>query len=516
MQPSPVEESSFLALPEVVRDALAAQEIVSPTPVQQDAIPPIMEGRDLLALAQTGSGKTLAFTLPVGAMLAGPSEHGLPRALVLTPTRELANQIEKVFSTTLSGLGLRCLSIIGGDSYGKQKYALRSGVDVVVGTPGRIGDLAAQHALKLEAVSFYVLDEVDQMLDFGFSEELNKIQEHLPEEKQTLLFSATMNRSMEGLAQRLLREPVTIKLADQATSPSSIEHGYIAVQDGRQLQALTNLLLLDNPSQALIFCETRQDCRDVSEALEKRGLNAAPISGDLTQDARQATLERFRNGFLQYLVATNVAARGLDIQGLPLVINLEVPLDRESYTHRVGRTGRAGESGRAWTIVTKRAFGRYLSFMKTLDIWPTRIEVPPRHEVLSVVAKHELNLLKKYAEDTSIRHIRRVSERLLAELTPEEAMEMLSGFLRHHLSSIEVHEANEITLSEEALRRRPKRHQRGRQSGPRRGGFSSSGPHGRRDRSSSRQGGKRTGPSSRTARPSAKRQNKPKSSKPKG
>ncbi len=432
----------FSKLPPNIYESLLSQGIETPTEIQKIAINPALDGQDILAQSQTGSGKTLAFALPVGLKLVGPEPHGLPRTLVLAPTRELAAQVESVFSGLLSSLGLRCLTIIGGDSYAKQKRALKKGVDIVVGTPGRIVDLMQQKNLRLEHVECFVLDEVDQMLDFGFADALAEINNALPDDIQTLFFSATMNKKMQDLARGLLENPIEIQIAPKLTSPKNIEHGYFPVRRGQELNALVNILLHEAPPQAIVFCETRKDCREVSEAIEERGFNVAALNGDLSQEVRMATLDRFRKGSLQYLIATNVAARGIDIQGLAMVINLDVPYDVESYTHRTGRTGRAGDHGKAWSIVTPRNIRRYWFQMRDLKLEPKRLKIPSQFDILAKVTEHEVNKLRKTTE--SPRAIRRMIDRVLEEISEEEAHDLLREHLRRKLETTDAFNANEI------------------------------------------------------------------------
>lgn len=450
----------FSSLPESIQAHLREQGIERPTPIQQQAIEPALAGRDLLGQSQTGSGKTLAFALPVGIQLQEPSDHGRPRALVLTPTRELAIQVESVFSSVLRSLSLRCMNVIGGTSYRRQIHLLRDGVDVVVGTPGRIVDLLEQNILELDLVQCFILDEVDQMLDFGFAEELTKLKRALPSKIQTLFFSATMNPRMQELAQQLLQDPIILNIAPQQSSPRSIQHAYIPVQPRQELPALLNVLLFHHPSQALIFCETRQDCREVSEALERRGFNASPLNGDLSQDARLATMKRFRDGSLQYLVATNVAARGLDIQGLPLVINYDVPFDTESYTHRTGRTGRAGEIGKAWTMITPRNFRRYWGQMRQLKLDPERLEVPSQRQTLAQIAQREIQELYQHAEEHPVRNIRRICDQLLQDLPHEDAMRLLRGFVYRQLARNHACDTWGVAATEDDLKPPPRDNRR--------------------------------------------------------
>lgn len=444
--------TDFSFLPASIQRVLQEQGITTPTPVQKAAIGPAMDGRDVLVQAQTGSGKTLAFALPIGLKLGGPSRDGQPRALVLAPTRELANQVEAVFSTTLATLGLRCLSIIGGSSYARQKKTLRDGVDIVVGTPGRIADLIRQNSLQLKQIQCFVLDEVDQMLDIGFAEELNVVKDALPTEIQVLFFSATIDKQMIRVTEKMLRQPVRLDLSAEDATPPNIEHACLLVKNDQRLGALINLLLFHAPKQAMLFCATREECREVASALESRGFNAAPLSGDLSQEAREDTLKRFHSSSLQYLVATNVAARGIDIQALPLVLNFDVPPDLESYTHRIGRTGRAGEDGRAWTLVTPQTFYRYRAHMKALELPLKHLELPSQHEILTNIAQRHLSELMQFAETPAHRNVRRITDKLLESIPPEEALELVRAVLQKHLDSLHVLDSRDLSLSKDDLR----------------------------------------------------------------
>ncbi|MCB9637457.1 MAG: DEAD/DEAH box helicase [Myxococcales bacterium] len=447
---SPYQDFSFL--PTSIQQSLKEQGIETPTSVQQAAIGPALLGRDVLVQAQTGSGKTLAFGLPIGLLLEKPSDHGQPRALVLAPTRELANQVEAVFSTTLAGLGLRCLPVIGGASYMRQKKALRDGVDIVVGTPGRIADLIQQSALQLGQVRCFVLDEVDQMLDIGFAEELNIVKDALPEEAQVLFFSATIDKRMAQVTKKMLRDPVHLDLSSKDATPANIEHACILVKHEQRQAALINMLLYHAPKQAMVFCATREECRDVANALEARGFNAAPLSGDLSQDAREDTLRRFHDGVLQYLVATNVAARGIDVQALPLVLNYDVPTDVESYTHRIGRTGRAGEDGHAWTLVTPPTIYRYRSHMKALGLAVKYLDLPTQHDILSHSAQRQLAEMLTFADAPVHRSVRRIADQLLATIAPEDAIELVRGLIQKHLASLHAFDSRDLGLTKEELK----------------------------------------------------------------
>lgn len=424
-------------LPASLREVLAKQGIVQPTVIQSQAIPAALSGRDVLAQSSTGSGKTLAFALPVALKL---KKHGQLRALILTPTRELATQVAGVLDSTVSALKLRTLAITGGSSYARQKRALHEGVDIVVGTPGRINDLLTQGALQLSEIESFVLDEVDQMLDFGFKEELESIRSQLPATAQTLFFSATLSSDIRAVARKLLKNPIEVNIQKSAAqSPSTIRHGYLEVRGHSEQKALINALLFHNPTQAIIFCKTRQECADLCDALVQRGFDAAALHGDLTQVERNQTMDKFRDKKLKYLVATNVAARGIDVQELPLVVNFNVPFDVESYTHRVGRTGRNGAEGQAWTIVTPTSCRAYESMMRQMKLRPELIAVPSCSEVIHRCADGLLNELKSTREKGVSKTIEKAIDRQLASLESEDKDKILREMISRYLEKLNVY-----------------------------------------------------------------------------
>ncbi len=340
--------SDFELRPELAQ-TVAELGYTDPTPIQSALIPLMLAGRDVIGQAQTGTGKTAAFTLPTLHRLEPGA--GAVQALVLVPTRELAIQVAKAMHTYGAGIGARVLPVFGGQSYQRQIDRLRKGVDVVVGTPGRLLDLINQGALDLSRVSTVVLDEADEMLSMGFSEDLEKILDATPAERQTALLSATMPPGIRRLAQRYQRDPQTCTAAPQAENSGSIEHRYYAVRHPDKIAALTRLLEVEPVVSALVFAQTRAGTTEVAAALQERGFAAEALSGELAQAARTEVLDRFRRQRVQILVATDVAARGLDIDHVSHVFNLDMPRDPEVYIHRVGRTGRAGRSGVAISLV---------------------------------------------------------------------------------------------------------------------------------------------------------------------
>jgi ATP-dependent RNA helicase DeaD len=345
-----VSDTTFAALgcSEALLAALARRGFETPMPVQAQTFRPGLEGRDLLVQSRTGSGKTLAFGLP---LLHRLSEERHPQALILAPTRELAQQVGAELHSLVPKLPIA--SLVGGVSYPPQLKALAAGAPVVVGTPGRVMDHLERGTLDLGRVSMIVLDECDEMLNMGFLEDVETILAKVPQGPQTYLFSATLPPPIAKLAKRFLKDPVQIQLAEagEHARHADIAHTPVLVPDHLQVRALVNLLLMDEPSAALIFTKTKAQSEEVAEELTVSGLPAAFLHGDLAQATRTRILGQFKDGKLRYLVATDVAARGLDIEGLPLVVHIGIPTQLESYIHRSGRTGRAGAKGTSLALV---------------------------------------------------------------------------------------------------------------------------------------------------------------------
>lgn len=333
---------------------LDALDYRTPTPVQNEAIPAVLKGRDLLAAAQTGTGKTAGFALPLLQKLTmeGPKvASNSVRALVLTPTRELAEQVQKSIQTYGQDLPLRSYAVYGGVSINPQMMALRKGIDVLVATPGRLLDLYRQNAVKFSQLQLLVLDEADRMLDLGFSQELDELFAALPRKRQTLLFSATFSDAIRQMAKGLLRDPLNVEVAPRNTAAKTVKQWLIPVDKKRKSELFLHLLGEKRWGQVLVFAKTRKGVDQLVDELHAAGFAADSIHGDKPQPSRLRALERFKAGEVQVLVATDVAARGLDIHDLPLVVNLDLPIVAEDYVHRIGRTGRAGASGEAISLV---------------------------------------------------------------------------------------------------------------------------------------------------------------------
>ena len=350
--------------------AIATQGYTTPTPIQSQAIPVIFEGCDLLAGAQTGTGKTAAFALPIVQMLSETTTYKKrrhPRALVLVPTRELAAQVSEQMQNYGRRLSLRSIKIYGGVNIRPQMERLDRGVDIVVATPGRLLDHADRGTIKLNEIEFLVLDEADRMLDLGFIDDILRVAEFLPEDRQNLLFSATYSKSIKQLADELLDQPRRIEVERRNIAADAITQAIYPVERSRKREMLSHLIRKGNWSQVLVFTRTRYGADKLTDELLFDGIKAAPIHSNKSQSIRTRTLAEFKKGEVRVLVATDVAARGLDIANLPYVVNYELPQVPEDYVHRIGRTGRAGEDGVAISLVCPAEQARLVEIEKLLE-----------------------------------------------------------------------------------------------------------------------------------------------------
>ncbi len=339
-------------IPPIAR-AVADEGYERPTPIQEKAIPFVLSGRDLLGLAQTGTGKTAAFALPILQRLAGQARPTKPRpirCLVLTPTRELASQIGDSFTTYGKHLPLANTVIFGGVGVDAQKKALRSGMDILVATPGRLLDLAGQGLVDLTPLEVFVLDEADRMLDMGFIHDVRRVIKLLPPERQTLFFSATMPREAQDLADQLLRDPATVAVAPPSTTVELVDQEVFFVEKADKRALLVDVLRDASMKRVLVFSRTKHGANRIAEHLEKRNIKASAIHGNKSQNARERALANFKSGHDRVLVATDIAARGIDIDEVTHVVNFDVPEVPETYVHRIGRTARAGATGMALTF----------------------------------------------------------------------------------------------------------------------------------------------------------------------
>jgi ATP-dependent RNA helicase RhlE len=377
---------SDLGLCPEILSALTRQGYTKPTPIQAQAIPPVLNGNDVMAAAQTGTGKTAGFTLPILQMLKDGerAKSNTARVLILTPTRELAAQVGESVATYGAGLPLNYAVVFGGVKINPQMMKLRKGVDILVATPGRLLDLYQQNAVRFPKLDVLVLDEADRMLDMGFIHDIKKIIKLLPAKRQTLMFSATFSDEIRTLAKSLVNSPVEVSVAPPNSAAERIEQTLYAAQKSEKPRMLMQILRNLNLPQVLVFSRTKHGANRLVKQLDAGGFSAAAIHGNKSQGARTKALGDFKAGKVQVLVATDIAARGLDIEKLPYVINYDLPQVAEDYVHRIGRTGRAGQVGHAISLVMDEEF-------KTLKAIEKLIGQPIKRDQLEGFADVELN-----------------------------------------------------------------------------------------------------------------------------
>ena len=399
-----------LGLPEFILNAVSDLGFETPSPIQQICIPHLLEGRDVLGMAQTGSGKTAAFSLPILAQIDPTEKH--PQLLVMAPTRELAIQVADACEQFVKyAKGINIVTLYGGQRYDIQLRALKQGAQVVVGTPGRILDHLRRGTLSLAELKAIVLDEADEMLRMGFIDDVETVMAELPEHHQTALFSATMPEPIRRITKHFMKDPQEVKIKATQQSAPDIAQSCWYVHGVRKNDALLRFLEVEDFDAAIIFTRTKTGTLDVTELLEKHGFRAAALNGDMTQQLREQTLDRLRSGSLDIVVATDVAARGIDIERISLVVNYDIPLDAESYVHRIGRTGRAGRSGRALLFVEPRERRLLRNVEHLIKKNIEEVELP-NHEVLQACRRkkfkdkittqlehHDLELYRELLED---------------------------------------------------------------------------------------------------------------------
>ena len=410
-----------LGLDPRVLSALEEVGYEKPSPIQEQTIPLLLDGKDVVGLAQTGTGKTAAFALPALSRMAELADiNGVSRdtqVLVLAPTRELALQVAEAFSSYATHMeDFTVLPIYGGSPYGPQLAGLRRGAQVVVGTPGRVIDHLEKGSLDLSNLQYLVLDEADEMLRMGFAEDVETILEGTPDAKQVALFSATMPNSIRKIAQQYLNDPTEVRVKTKTTTGANIRQRYMQVMHSHKLDAMTRVLEVENYDGIIVFVRTKKETEEVADKLKARGFQAAAINGDIPQQLRERTVDALRDGRIDILVATDVAARGLDVERISLVVNYDIPHDTESYVHRIGRTGRAGRDGEAILFVTPRE-----KYMLRQIEKATRQKVEPMHmptaqdvnssrkqrfaeQITETIETEDLNFFRKIIEDYENEH----------------------------------------------------------------------------------------------------------------
>ena len=398
-EPDELVSFNDLGLDEPITRAIAELGFETPTPIQAKAIPALITGRDLIAIAQTGTGKTAAFALPLIQKM--DSERLVTQALVLAPTRELAVQVAGGIHNLAKNSALRVVPVYGGQPIDRQFRSLRSGAHVVVGTPGRVLDHLRRGSISIAEVSVCVLDEADEMMALGFTEDLEAILAELPQTRQLAFFSATMPARILALTKKFLRDPLNVTIKSKQRTLDTTNQTYYEVQPGKKLEALARVLDMETPGPTIVFCRTRQETSDLSENLRLRGYNTEALHGDMNQAERDRVMRRFREGQADLLVATDVAARGLDIDTVTHVINYDIPWDVEQYIHRIGRTGRAGRTGDAITLVS----GKERIQLKNLERQIGSIIKPARIPTAADIAERRRALFQE-----SLREVLRAGE----------------------------------------------------------------------------------------------------------
>lgn len=452
------------------------------TPIQDQAIPIAMAGRDLIGQAQTGTGKTAAFGIPLISKISKEEERIM--ALIMTPTRELAIQVAEEIGKLARFKGIRSLAIYGGQDISRQIRSLKNKPQVIIGTPGRLLDHINRKTIRLTDVQTVVLDEADEMLDMGFMDDIQSILKLVPAERQTMLFSATMPANIQKLAQQFLNNPEHISVIPKHISAPLIDQAYIEVPERQKFEALSRLIDMESPDLAIVFGRTKRRVDELSEALQKRGYSADGLHGDLSQNQRDAVMRKFRDGSIDVLVATDVAARGLDVSGVTHVINFDLPQDPESYVHRIGRTGRAGKEGTAWSFVTPREMDHFHFIERVTRHRITRKPLPTMAEAIEGKQRITAERLLETVENGELNEFKAIAIQLLEQYDSVQlltaAMKLLTGEKKD----------SEIQLTPEdpmrAKRRKPDI----------RSGRKPSGSYGSRSGSSGSTGGSSTGGSS--------------------
>jgi ATP-dependent RNA helicase DeaD len=387
---------SDMGLSESLAKAVGELGYETATAIQAKAIPVLMQGRDMLAQAQTGTGKTAAFGIPLIEKM-DPSDKST-QAIVLAPTRELAVQVAEAIASMSKGSGLSVVPVYGGQPIVQQLRALKHGAQIVVGTPGRVIDHLNRETLKLDNVKFAVLDEADEMLALGFLEDIETLLAALPDQRQLAFFSATVPPRFAALTEKFLRDPARVTIAAARRTVDSVKQRAVEVPPGRKLDALMRVLDMETPGPTIVFCKTRQETQDIADALAARNYGAEPLHGDMNQAERDRVMRRFREGVCELLIATDVAARGLDIESVTHVINVDVPWDAEAYIHRIGRTGRAGRTGDAITLVEpreRRAMGNIERFTGA------QVQIMPVPTAEDIVNRRQERLIERLRDAVS-------------------------------------------------------------------------------------------------------------------
>ena len=423
--------------------AIARLGFEQPAPIQAEALPPLLLGRDIVGQSQTGSGKTAAFAIPAIERMDVTDRS--VQALILCPTRELAVQVsEEVHKLAHFKPGIRPLPIYGGQSYDRQFAGLRAGANIVIGTPGRVMDHMNRGTLKLDRIRIVILDEADEMLNMGFRDDIEFILKAVPPERQTVLFSATVPRGIEDLISRYTRDAVRVRIEAKALTVPTVEQVYVEVDRRRKMEALERLIDLHNHTRGIVFCNTQRMVDELSEHMNAAGYGADCIHGGMAQSARDRVMKKFRSGGVEFLVATDVAARGIDVDDIQVVFNYDLPYDGEDYVHRIGRTGRAGRSGRAVSFVS----GREVFLIRQIERYTRqrmhRVEIPTHTEIEEAKLSQVVQRVREALKAGDFRHYDHLIEGLLEEGV--DSME-LANVLFHLVGTVAVEKQSERKMA---------------------------------------------------------------------
>lgn len=429
-----------LPLNEKTKKALKDAGYVSPTPIQEQAIPTILEGKDFIGQSKTGTGKTASYSLP---MIEGiDASNKKVQAIVLCPTRELAVQVADETRKFLKYQeGIKTIAIYGGQSIETQIKMLKKGVQIVIGTPGRVMDHMRRKTLKLDHVKMCVLDEADEMLNMGFEEDIETILKDVPEERQTVLFSATMNKRIMGITKKYLKNPKKVKIQAEELTVNEIEQISISIKEAMKSETLMRLIQVYQPQKAIVFCNTKKRVDDLIEVLKQNHFKAEALHGDIKQTMRERIMKRMRNGEFQILVATDVVARGIDIQDVEFVLNYDVPQEEEYYVHRIGRTGRNGNTGKAITFVVGKEKSKLQSIKKYSNAKIKEGKIPTLAEINKIKNKVAIQKIQKVIDEKEF-----ANEDLLKQLLENNKIEEVAKALITLLYGKPKEEKNEITI----------------------------------------------------------------------
>ncbi|GAB3901254.1 hypothetical protein GCM10028803_25620 [Larkinella knui] len=477
-----------LNLSDEILQAVTEMGFTHPSPIQAEAIPPILDGRDVIGQAQTGTGKTAAFGIPAINMIDVTERH--PQVLVLCPTRELAVQVaEEIRKLSKFKRGIRIEAIYGGDSIDRQIKSLKTGVHIVIGTPGRVMDHMERRTLKLDNVRMMILDEADEMLDMGFREDIESILEDMPEERQTILFSATMSKPIMTITQRFQKDPVLVKVVRNELTAQNIEQVFFEVKPKAKVEVMCRLIDMHNLNLLLVFCNQKKRVDEIVEDLQIRGYQAEGLHGDLRQAQRNNVMSKFRSGVTNILVATDVAARGIDVDNVDAVINFDIPLDEEYYVHRIGRTGRAGKSGKAFSLVGKDEKYRLREIQNYTKVRIEKGVIPSFEDIVGLRKARFIDQVKQSIETSTDLNL--YDDLLTALHHSGFTTEQIVAALVKRGMGIEKNEFSDQNLGHDDDRR--ERKEGGSRFGDRAGRGESAGRFGDRDRGGRGESGSRFG-----------------------